>query len=538
MRFQLWVVLLVSTLLYAQGSVTIFGTVTDPSGAAIPGVAVTAVNAETGAIRRAVSDPSGGYVISQLPIGSYSVRVEAAGFKSFVQEQINVQVDENRRVNVALEVGALSESVTVSGEAAQVETRSGALREVVDSRRIVELPLNGRNALQLQYLVAGSGGRMTAGQEQNDSVSINGSRTNSNNYTLDNGDNHDPYFNTPSVFPNPDALEEFSLQTNSYGADKGRNAGAVMNAVTRSGTNALHGSLFEFLRNEKLNARNFFANNVPPFKRNQFGGTVGGPIRKDKTFYFASYQRTSERSAPGSITPTVLTPAQRTGDFSGLGKPIKDPLGGTFPNGVIPASRLNKASLNFLNAFVPLPNRPQGLYTFSSQQKVDDDQVIAKIDHNLTAANQITGRFLFSYNDLNQSVGNVTLPGFLASIKYADFNTAITDTHIFRPTLVNVFTFGFIDIQRKQIPIVPGNKSWTDFGAGFTRAFPEAGSNAAPVGHDTQVDGYFQAQSRFPLNHFRKSFQFSDGLNWTRGAHLFKMGGDVRRSILNLQELF
>ena len=269
------------------------------------------------------------------------MKAESAGFKTFVQDNIQVQVDENRQVNIAMTVGEVTESIRSRPKPTQVETRSGSLKEVIDSARIVELPLNGRNPLQLQYLVAGSGGVVSAGQEQNDSVSINGSRPNTNNYTLDGADNHDPYFNTPAVFPNPDALEEFSLQTSSYSADRGRNAGAIMNAVTRSGTNKLHGTLFEFVRNEKFNARNFFANSIPPFKRNQFGGTVGGPIRRDKTFFFGSFQRTTERSTPGVLNPTVLTAEQRKGDWSGAGlkTPLKDPLGGNFPNNVIPASR-------------------------------------------------------------------------------------------------------------------------------------------------------------------------------------------------------
>src|SRR5262249_33164129 len=261
--------------------------------------------------RQTTTGAAGDYVLSRLPIGTYAVKAEAAGFKTFLLDNIVVQVDENRRVNIALTVGAVTENITVEAAATQVETRSGALQQVIDSARIVELPLNGRNPLQLQYLVAGSGGVVQAGQEQNDSGSINGSRPNTNNYTLDGAANHDPYFNTPSIFPNPDALEEFSLQTNSYAADRGRNAGAVMNAVTRSGTNILHGTLFEFVRNEKFNARNFFANTVPPFKRNQFGGTAGGPIRKDRTFYFGSFQRTTERSTPGVLNPTVLTADQR-----------------------------------------------------------------------------------------------------------------------------------------------------------------------------------------------------------------------------------
>ena len=227
----------------AQGSVTIFGSVTDSSGAVVPGATITVTNAQTAFERATVSDANGNYAISQLPGGVYTVKAELAGFKTFVQERVQVQVDENRRVNVVMAVGQLTESVSVAAEAVQVDTRSGTLRDVVDSQRIVELPLNGRNPLQLQLLVAGAGGRAGQGQAQNESVSINGSRTNSNNYALDGADNHDPYFNTPSVFPSPDALEEFSLLTSSYSAEKGRNAGALMNAVTKSGTNQFHGTM-------------------------------------------------------------------------------------------------------------------------------------------------------------------------------------------------------------------------------------------------------------------------------------------------------
>src|SRR5712692_3475644 len=521
-------------LLHGQGSVTIFGTVTDPSGGAVVGAKIVATNTSTGASRQTISGADGAYVISRLPIGVYSVIAEASGFKRFVQDNIRVAVDENRRVDVPFQVGAVSESVTVQGDVTQVETRSGALHEVIDSARIVELPLNGRNPLQLQYLVAGAGGIVTAGQEENDSVSINGSRPNANNYTLDNADNHDAYFNTPSIFPNPDALEEFSLQTSSYSADRGRNAGAVMNAVTRSGTNLLHGTLFEFVRNERFNARNFFSNSVPPFKRNQFGGTLGGPIRKDKTFYFASYQQTAERSTPGSLNPTVLTAAQRSGDFSALKASLKDPLGGVFPGNIIPANRLTQAAQNFLNAFVPLPNKTARAYAFSSQSKIDDGQVIAKVDHSLLAKNQLSGRFLYSRNNNYQTANNITLPGFLALIQYRNWSAAVTDTYIVSARLINTFTFGFNDIRRDQEPVVPGNKSWTDLGAGFVRAYPQD----LIIGFDTLVSGYFEPQARYPLHHYRKSFQFSEGVNWALGSHFLKFGADVRRDLLNLREDF
>jgi len=533
-----WVVLALvgSGQLHAQGTATIFGTVTDPSGGAIPSATVTVTNKETGAARKTTTGPAGDFVLSQLPIGTYAVKAEAAGFKTFVQDNIPLQVDENRQVNITMAVGAVTDSITVQAEAVQVETRSGSLKEVIDSARIAELPLNGRNPLQLQYLVAGSGGVVSAGQEQNDSVSINGSRPNTNNYTLDGADNHDPYFNTPSVFPNPDALEEFSLQTSVYSADRGRNAGAIMNAVTRSGTNTLHGTLFEFVRNEKFNARNFFANSVPPFKRNQFGGTLGGPIRRDKTFYFGSVQRTTERSTPGVLNPTVLTAEQRKGDWSnaGLRNPLKDPLGGTFPNNIIPASRLSQPAQKFLDAFVPLPNRPPNQYSYASQQKINDTQIVVKLDHMLRQSSRLSGRMLYNTNDNYQVANNSTLPGFLALIQYRNWSGAGTHTWVLSPRLVNNFTFSYNQIDRDQVPIVPGNKGWHDFGAGFVRAWPDD----PLIGFDTNVAGYFQPQSRYPLHHYRKNFQFSESLSWTLGAHFLRVGGDIRRNVLNLQENF
>src|SRR5215831_8202729 len=390
-----------------------------------------------------------------LPVGAYRLTVTAAGFKTFVQSSIFVQVDENRRVPVQMAVGGVNESVTVAADVAQVETRSSALRQVVDSARIVELPLNGRNPLQLQYVIAGSSGLTdpSGGQAlNNQSVSINGMRANSNNYSLDGADNQDPFFNTPSVFPNPDALEEFSMQTSNYSAELGRNAGGAMNAVTRSGTNQLHGTLFEFLRNQDLDARNFFANSISPFKRNQFGATTGGKISRDKTFFFGSYQGTRVKSEPGTQTPVVLTAAQRTGDFTGS-KTITDPnTKNPFPGNIIPSSRISQASTNFLNAFVPLPNAPNNVYTFPNESETVDDQVVAKIDHTVTMTNHLSGRFIYERNNTNQVPNTLDVPGFWAIINYKMWNIAINDIHTFSPYLINSFTFGFNDITRNQLP--------------------------------------------------------------------------------------
>ncbi len=531
LTFSAALLLALSTAALAQGRATIYGKVTDGSGAALPRAVVKITNVNTNTQRETATDEQGNFVATSLPVGNYQVTAEATGFKRYLEQDIQLQVDENRQVNITLQAGDISESVTVTAESAQVETRTGTLKEVIDSARIVQLPLNGRNALELQRLVPGAGGVAAADQAQNQSLSINGARANSNNYSLDGGDNHDPYFNTPAVFPNPDALQEFSIQTSAYSAVTGRNAGAVINAVTKSGTNQFHGSAFEFLRNEKLNARSFFALNTPPFKRNQFGGTFGGPVRRNQTFFFVAYQGWRERSAPGTVTAIVPTADQRRGNFGS--STIRDPqTNQPFPGNVIPASRLHPASQRFLEAFVPLPNAANGRYSFASQQKFDQDQVITKLDHQFSKNNTLTGRLLWNTDTRQEATGN--LPGFFAAIEYDNWNVAINDTHVFSPTLLNVFRFTFNDIERRQLSVVPGGKTWIDFGAKFTRTF----SVEAPAAMHTMVDGYFNAFSRFPLNHFRQNYNFADDLTWTRGNHQLQLGGSVTRSLLDLQELF
>jgi outer membrane receptor protein involved in Fe transport len=527
-------VLLVGAL-FAQGSVTIFGTVTDSTGSFVVGATVTITQSETGQVRNAISNERGVYVATQLPIGEYTVSATMTGFKKFVQTGVRVQVDENRQVPILLEVGDVAESITVQADIVQVDTRGGTLREVVDSKRIVELPLNGRNALDLQRLVAGAGAVGDRGQGQNNTISINGSRQNGNNYVLDGGDNHDPYFNSPAVFPPPDALEEFSINTSSYSAEYGRNAGALMNAVTRSGTNSLHGSLFEFLRNDKLNARNFFSNTVPPFKRNQFGGTIGGRILRDKTFFFASYQGTRDRSAPGAQTANVLSAAERRGDFSGLSRAITDPAANNqpFPDRTIPANRLSQPVQQFLEAFVPLPNRADGLYSFASQQSNDQDNIIGKVDHQFTSANRLSARMLVNLETFREATGN--LPNLFADIEYSNYNLSLSNTHIISPSMLNSFQFTFNDIDRRQLSVVPGNKTWNDFGAKFTRPFTQ---EDVPAALSTNVNGRFNAFTRYPLEHFRRNFEFSERLNWNRGRHFLKFGGSYRRALLDLSEFF
>jgi hypothetical protein len=522
-----------AAMLWPQSTATIYGTVTDHSGAVMSGVSVVIVHQETGLSRQLTSGDDGSYVAVNLPIGTFSLRATGAGFKEFVQTGLLIQVNENRRVDFAMELGQVSERVEVAAAVSQVDTRTATIGEVIDSRRIADLPLNGRNPLQLQLLMAGTGRRGARDQQQNETISANGSVFRSNNYQLDGGDNHDPFFNTPAPFPNPDALQEFSIETNGYGADKGRNWGAFVSAVTRSGTNQFHGSAFEYLRNEKLNARDFFANTVPPFKRNQYGGTLGGPVKKDKLFFFGSFQGTRERSAPATVQATVPDGAMRTGDFTGK-RVITDPDNANrpFPNNVIPANRIYQPSLKFLDTYIPLPNRPNGLLSFASDQSIDDDQIVAKIDYRFKTAHSWSWRLLYNYNDTRQVAG--TIPNLLASIIYRNWNGTFSDTWVISPAKVNSLTFTAQNIRRIQAAIAPAGKTWSDFGAGVVRAHKE--DTAAAV--STNLTGYFNAFTRYPLFQERHFFHINDVLSLSHGSHLTKIGGELRYTRVDRVERF
>lgn len=521
-----------AAILTAQNTATIVGTVHDAANAVIPGAAVTATHVETGTLRSAVAGANGDFVFVQLPVGSFTVRATAPGFKESVQTGLLLQVSENRRVDFSLQVGQVTERIEVAAQAVQVETRTGTIGEVIDSKRIAELPLNGRNPVSLQLLVPGVGRRGGRDQQQNETVSVNGSAFRGNNYALDGGDNHDPFFNTPAPFPNPDALQEFSIETNGYGADKGRNAGVFVSAVTKSGTNAFHGSAFEYLRNEKLNARDFFAVGVPPFKRNQYGGTVGGRIIRDRTFFFASYQATRERSAPGTTSAIVPTAAMRRGDFSGLGRAVRDPNGGNFPNGVIPASRVYQPAVKFMDTFVPLPNRQDGQLSFASAQSIDDDQIVAKVDHQLNAAHRLSFRLLWNDNATKQAVG--TIPNLLANIPYKNWNGTASDTWILSPRAVNSLTVTIQNIERDQAAITPGNVGWWDLGAGIVRAHREDTVAAT----DTNVIGYWYAFTRHPLYQQRYFYHVRNDTSVTLNSHLIKFGFEWRYDEVDRRERF
>ncbi len=341
---------------------TFLGTVTDPTGAALLGAQVTTANDLTGFQRTVSTGDDGRFLLPLIPIGDkYRITVEHAGFKTFTQTGISLQLGQNARIDVRMQLGAVTERIEVSAGAPLVDTYSSAGGDVIERRRIVELPLNGRNPLQLATLLPGVTRAtirtaLDAGNRSANFLNVNGARSNEVDWQLDGvhfaGANNNSGLNLPS----PDALNEFRLITNSYSAEYGLYSGAVFKAVTRSGTNELHGSAWEFLRNDKLNARNFFTPTVPILRQNQFGASVGFPVPKNKLFGFASCLGLRIRGV-GLSTSFPLTASERQGVFP---RAIRDPLtNNPFPNNTIPRERLSSIAQGILQ-YVPVGPDPAG----------------------------------------------------------------------------------------------------------------------------------------------------------------------------------
>ncbi|HEV2274281.1 MAG TPA: carboxypeptidase-like regulatory domain-containing protein, partial [Acidobacteriaceae bacterium] len=367
----------------AVNNAQIHGAVQDPTGAVVSGAQIKATHTETGEVRSTVSGSDGSYVLPGLPIGGYELQVTSPAFSKYVQSGIVLQVGDNVQVNVTLQVGSVSQEVHVSSNASMVETQDTSVSEVVDQKRIVDLPLNGRQATDLILLTGGAAEPPNAASRDvtthdyvnSVAVSVSGGQINGNNYLLDGADHNDSHSNINLPFPFPDALQEFSVQTSGISARYGLHPGSVVNAVTKSGTNSFHGDLFEFYRTAGLDARDYFASARDNLHRNQFGGTAGGPIRKDKIFVFGGYQGTRIRTAPAETISFVPTAAALAGDFStlesaacqssGKAKQLINPsTGQPFPNNFISPSLFTAPSLNLLKV-IPVSTDPCGKLTYA-----------------------------------------------------------------------------------------------------------------------------------------------------------------------------
>lgn len=418
----------------ARDTASLFGTVTDSQSAVVPGAKVTATNRATGSSRTVNTDASGAFTLPLLPVGTYSLTVEQPGFRKYERPNILLQANENVQADAIMQVGNVQETVTVEANASQVDTRSATLNHTVDSKRVVELPLNGRNPADLVLLAPGvaSGAGNNSGDVGGDAwrpkgqkeITVNGSRNNNLRYTLDGGTNMDDLTNENLDFPFPNAVQEFSAQTSNMGVEQGGLSGGALNVVTKSGTNQIHGDAFWFLRNTALNATNFFSREQDLLKRNQFGFTIGGPFLKNKLFGFAGYQRLTIRQQAGNNQDLTLTAAERRGDFSGTPIPLYDPLtnGQRFPNNQIPPSRFSPAAVKLLS-LSPLPDS-DGFVRYTIAQPENGIQGIGKLDYIMNAKNSFVFRVF-------ESDGNTPFhspPDNIHAARYGGFREALTGT--------------------------------------------------------------------------------------------------------------
>ena len=522
-------------LAQAVANAEIHGTITDQTGAVIAGVQIKATQTETRQVRTTVSNNDGSYVLPNLPVGPYSLEATAQAFNHYVQSGIILQVGNNVQINIALQVGAVTQEMRVSANAAMVETQDTSISEVVDQRRIIDLPLNGRQATDLILLSGGAAmppnaaSRVVTTHDYQSAIgiSVSGGQINGNNYLLDGGDHNDSHSNVNLPFPFPDALQEFSVQTNGVSARYGLHPGSVINAVTKSGTNQYHGSLFEFVRNGDFNARNFFAPTQDSLRRNQFGGTVGGPIRKDKLFVFSGYQGTRTRTAPPQSIAFVPTQAALGGDFSTIESAgcqsnrkaitLIDPTTGQpFPNNFISPTRFTTPAVNLLK-LIPVSSDPCGRYVYSVPNPNNENQYIGRADYLVSAKNTVYGRYFIADYDNPPYFTNSLLTTTRSGLEMRTQSVTLSDQYSISPTIVNAFhaTFARLAINRATSPQMPNpvalGVNMFNFAPHFT--------DLAVTNHFT-VGGGSNAPSFFTRN----QWQFADDLDIVRGRHHLTFG--------------
>jgi hypothetical protein len=564
MKAMMWSPLLAcafAAALFGQTFGDISGQVRDPTGAAVAGANVTVTNIATNAIRTSITNDEGIYSFPALPPGTYSVRVEKAGFKIGARNQVELQVQQSARLDFDLQVGQVSETVEVIATAALLSSENATVGTVIENKRIVELPLNGRNYLQLVALApnvsygfpsAGQAGSRQGGVRADMSISVAGQRANYNRYTLDGVENTDPNFNTFVVYPSVDALQEFKVQTGIYPAEFGRGATQI-NVSTKPGTNLYHGTAYYFLRNDKLDAKNYaFTTARPPkdpFKWNQFGFTLGGPISipkilngKDRLFFMTNYEWFRQRRNVQAVN-TVPTARMRAGDFSELPfntTGIFDPrtrrrvgdqiVADMFPGNVIPANRIHPISQEMLD-FLPAPNLPgiRQNYVASQGRPIDRDQFIGRFDVVESAASQWSGRY--SWGDENQLTESIRLNGDKIITNFKQ--VMASNTRTFSPSTVNEFRFGWTRFYNTTGPELA-------FSRDVVGELQIPGLNSGPPVQwgipNVSLQGVYAGfgnGSEGPYENNNSAIQFINNLSWIRGKHSLKFGGEVRHDRYN-----
>jgi hypothetical protein len=531
---------------YGQGFGTIVGTVTDSSGAVVPAATVRIIQTGTQLARSVATNAQGYFVVPSLQPSQYDVVISAPGFRSSYQKNITLQADQSLTINASLEIGASSEIITVSGEPHQVDTTTGALSQVVDAQRMIDMPLNGRNAATLTLLVAGTATTPANGVDQGSTktfpagvtISTNGARQSQISWNLDGGNNADIQTNINQPFPSPDALQEFSVQTSNYSARYGTNAGGVVNVVTKSGTNQFHGSAFEFVRNSVFNARNYFASSVDRLKRNQFGGTVGGPIKRDKTFFFASYQGTILHNT-SSNSATLATIANLNGDFSALLDPnspnnpspgkvtnVIDPsTGKPFPGNKILIGRFDAAALAVEKLLPQVGGNGQIRYVQPDAQTFNE--FLGRVDHSFSSRDRLTGRYFYDKFSEDAQFNPSNLLVYADSSNIRSQNGLLGETHVFSPRLLNEAHLSYSRVASARMS-PPGSPSMNDLGV---KEY-DAGLNSI---QNIQVMNFFTIGSDPPSHFTRNSYRLNNDVSWIRGRHSFYFGGSVQRDLYDVR---
>ncbi|MFN7930939.1 MAG: TonB-dependent receptor [Blastocatellia bacterium] len=509
------------------------GAVTDASGAVLSGVKLICRNVATGLSVEATTNAEGRYQFPELPVGQYELTVTQPGFQKLVRGGITLITGQVAEVNLAMQVGAVESTIEVTGDIPLVQTTTATVQTSMTVRQVQELPLNGRNPLQLVALTPGAAitdAGTVAGQQDNRGLSVNGLRTTQNNFRLDGSNYNNRFFGSAPVLPNPDTLEEFTVQSSNYSA-RSAGAGAAIEMATRTGTNQFHGSAFEFLRNTVLNANDPFLKGAgrarPPFKQNQYGATFGGPVIKDKLFFFGGSQGTKRRAAPTSVTIQSLTAAQRAGDFSATTTPIIDPFTGQqfVTNGVknvIPAARIDAVAKAVLDAYLPLPNAGGNNLVVLQNRNIDDDQVAFRADYQLSERNRLTGRLFWNDNDFQRAF---TAPnGFFAANNFHNQSYTIRDTHTFSPNLTATFSGAWAKFRRVQEPQAPGLKTLQTFGVKPQQSIK---TDFFP-GVRFRPNAGFSLFSGGGLEQTPQTYDFHAAAIWTKGRHTVQFGSDFQ----------
>jgi hypothetical protein len=527
---------------------SIRGKVLDVSGAVVSSASITARRAETGLARTVESDVQGDFDFVELPVGHYRLSVEAKGFQKYVQEGITLDVNQTAMVTMRLTVGTSTQQIEVRADAAVIETTVTSLGKTVEEREVLDLPLNGRNFSQLGLLQPGvvpitpglaeAGGSLRNGQ----AYAVNGQRPESNNFLIDGADNFNGVDAGFVIQPPIDAIAEFRILTHSANAEFGHSSGSTTNIITRSGTNAFHGAAWDFLRNDAIDAKSFFAQEVEPLKRNQFGGTFGGPIHKDKTFFFAYYEGLRNRQGE-TVAATVPSAAERTGNFADMcpegftggfcnnpaNQLVNEFSGQPFPNNQLPG--INPISQTLLQ-YYPLANSgPNGFITTQTLDQ-DNDQFGMRLDHYLTTRDVLNFRYMFTQGNTTDplSTAGANVPGFPVGEAQRAQNFVAQETHTFSPTLVGVARFSFL---RNKILFDEHINHTTPASLGFAYA-PSLDLAIGPP--FVQVSGYASIGDPItgPRNTYESAFDESASVTWIRGRHELKFGGGFGHDDINV----